>query len=391
MTRVKLKKLNVPGGSIASETSVEYLNSEPISSGIDPLNLIIGGGFLPGRVYMLSGEKSAGKSTLMGSIMSGIQDSSGICVHAESESTLDFERLKTLGVDIDSLIVSEESIQVLESGFEWLKLSMLYLREHYAKNPIMLTWDTYQSTITRAQLASTGTSAKKDLGSLRKEMDQFAGGQQEEARIIKTKLKEMVHILNKNNAFLMLLSQVYDNRDGFGADKLVTSGGHGLSHALSTHIRLVKRGKIYSSEHEKLAVGNTINISTVKNKQGPPHLSFNIPLYYSYGFSVGKAVHDFCVDKRLVGGGSWTTIENPFGSKDVFKVQLKTWYGEYYQGMENYAMYHWMYLLMTRFLADMFPSLGERYNSMADTREADIKALLESGDMLMKPDKKYTS
>lgn len=391
MTKVNLKKIKIEGMSMASELQGEdFVGSEPISSGFDPLDLIVGGGFFPGRIYLLSGEKSSGKSTLLYEVMKGVQRKDGVCVHAESENTLDLSRAGSFGVQPDQLIISEESIAVLEDGFEWLKQGMLAINKMYPKVNQMLSWDTYQSTITRAQFESTISKSKNDMALLRKEMDQFAGGRQEEARVIKTKLKELVHLLHSSNAFLLLLSQIYEDPSAYvGADRLVASGGNGLHHQVSTHIRVDKRGKIMHSKHERTAVGINVKLSTIKNKQAPPYLEMNVPLFFSYGMAGGKAIHDFCVDKSLIGGGSWTAIEEPFGVSNFPKIQLKSWFGQYYQDMEEYGIYHWMYILACRFLADMFPSIKDRYTKMADVRESTVKALLDSGDMLLLPEKKF--
>jgi len=90
MEKINFKKLDIPGARVASDPEgIEYLSSDPIPSRLDPLDLILGGGFLPGRVYLLSGEKSSGKSTLLNQSMIGIQEIGGLCAHAESENTLD--------------------------------------------------------------------------------------------------------------------------------------------------------------------------------------------------------------------------------------------------------------------------------------------------------------
>lgn len=391
MAKVNLKKIKIEGTTIASDvTGIDYLHTEPSPSGFDPLDLIIGGGFFPGGVYLLSGEKSAGKSTLLYEVMKGVQKLETVCVHAESENTLDLDRASTFGVDTGQLIISEESIAVLEEGFEWLSTAMLAINKTYPETTQMLSWDTYQSTITRAQFNSTVSKNKTDMASLKKEMDQFAGGQQEEARIIKTKLKELIHLLHKSKAFLLLLSQVYDNRDMFaGADKFTVSGGHGLHHAVSTHIRATKGGKIMHEDHERLAIGVNMKLQIIKNKQAPPYLEMRIPLFFSQGLSAGKALHDWCVEKNLVGGGSWTAVVEPFGAKNFPKIQLKSWFGQYYQDMEAYGIYHWFYILVARFLAEVFPSIRERYDLMANDREKLIMGYLTDGSMTLMPEKKF--
>jgi hypothetical protein len=100
--------------------------------------------------------------------MKGVQKLETVCVHAESENTLDLDRAKTFGVDTDQLIISEESIAVLEEGFEWLTTAMLAIHETYPNTTQMLSWDTYQSTITKAQFNSTISKNKSDLSDNKK-------------------------------------------------------------------------------------------------------------------------------------------------------------------------------------------------------------------------------
>jgi hypothetical protein len=174
-----------------------------------------------------------------------------------------------------------------------------------------------------------------------------------------------------------------------GADKFTVSGGHGLHHAVSTHIRATKGGKIMHTDHERLAVGINMKIQIIKNKQAPPFLEMRVPLFFSQGLSAGKALHDWCIEKNLIGGGSWTNVQEPFGAKNFPKIQLKSWFGQYYANMEDYAIYHWFYILIARFLADIFPSIRDRYLDMAEVREKSILKKLQDGEMLLMPEKKF--
>jgi len=54
--------------------------------------------------------------------------------------------------------------------------------------------------------------------------------------------------------------------------------------------------------------------------------------------------------------------------------------------MEDYGIYHWMFILICRFYGEIFPTIEGRYTKMADEREKLIKAKLESGEMKLFPE-----
>ncbi|MCA8967254.1 MAG: recombinase RecA, partial [Planctomycetes bacterium] len=81
---------------------------EGISTGSLGLDLAIGGkGFPRGRVIEVFGPESSGKTTLTLHVVANAQKSGGVCAFIDAEHALDPQYARRLGVDLDSLLISQ--------------------------------------------------------------------------------------------------------------------------------------------------------------------------------------------------------------------------------------------------------------------------------------------
>ena len=79
-----------------------------ISTGSLGLDLAIGGKGLPrGRVVEVFGPESSGKTTLTLHVVANAQRAGGVCAFIDAEHALDPQYARKLGVDLDSLLISQ--------------------------------------------------------------------------------------------------------------------------------------------------------------------------------------------------------------------------------------------------------------------------------------------
>src|SRR5262245_16556485 len=81
---------------------------EAISTGAINLDAaIVVGGIPRGRVTEIFGPESSGKTTLCLHVVANAQRAGGVAAFIDAEHALDIEYAKKLGVDIESLLVSQ--------------------------------------------------------------------------------------------------------------------------------------------------------------------------------------------------------------------------------------------------------------------------------------------
>jgi RecA/RadA recombinase len=342
------------------------------STGLHSIDIIMGGGHFAGRLYSFSAEKSSGKSSLLDSMRGYFQNFyGGVCIHAESEATIDMTRAMLMGVDPELMIINKNPITVTEEGFEWLESTMLQFRKIYPDAPAMLSWDTIEATYPRDVYNASG-GEKMD-----KAIDQYAGGRQLKPRIIKMQMPRFTELITKLRAFAIFVNQVYDGGGQYG-DTLIAPGGHGLNHHITCHLRFYRQASIYNNETQKLPIGINVKLKTIKNKQAPEHLEVEIPLFYSTGFCDELGVFRLAQKYGLikVAGNGWCSGFDSFGKPVSLRTSEMGTKGE---RIKNTPFFNWMAAGLYRFFGHHYPSLSERYSAIADDLEAEGLQWLSEG------------
>ena len=98
---------NFGKGSIMRLGDASRMRVETISTGALTLDLALGGGYPKGRVVEIYGPESSGKTTLTLHAIAEVQRSGGVAAFVDAEHALDPVYAASLGVDIESLLVSQ--------------------------------------------------------------------------------------------------------------------------------------------------------------------------------------------------------------------------------------------------------------------------------------------
>lgn len=333
-------KIEVSRGSDINEIDL----ADPVSTGIEGLDFILGGGLFFGRMYEIFGEEAAGKSTLTYHMMSQFQRAyhdDGILYLIESESAIDKDRAKLIGVDLDNVLMS--SPDCFEDAVNLISRTITKVREKAPEFRMMVDWDTITVTPTKQELENT--TKGKFIGS----------GIAEKPRMMSQWLKTATKFFSQNKVIVILVSQVRDkiNSYGGGVDSV---GGHAMKHYATARL-YVRRGAAIL-QNERL-VGHKVKITLEKSKQSPPHNHIEVEHYFNGGFDGCSSIQWFAKTYGIfeVKSNGITTIpgiDKSFRSGAVVIEALKS----------DRDLYHYACSLCYQYMYKAYPTLETRLVEM---------------------------
>lgn len=281
-----------------------FLPSEVTSffpTGWTLLDAAIGGGIPAGRVIELYGEESSGKSTLCYQLVRSIQQQGGVAIYLDVENTFPKDLAKSMGVDLDKMILVQESILLdgKHNIFDYLLRFIDLVKKEDSEAPILFIWDTLAMTATEGEL-------KEDEGQT---------GPLYRAKTIRDGLRKVLAALAKANAALVVVNHVHEvvsDRARWGGKLLTTSGGMAVKYASS--VRIMLRSGAYIYDEDKRALGAEITAKVEKSKLCMPRGVVKSRLYFGLGYDDRWSVYDYLKDKGVIEQkGAWSNIPSPTG------------------------------------------------------------------------------
>lgn len=237
----KVKKDEDPPINFLPEMNVDI---ERFTSGSLILDSILGGGLPKGRIIEIYGGEACGKTSIALTAIAHLQKKGGNCVFIDAESALDVAYAKKLGVDLDKLAFSQESIA--ETLFDMI----LSLAGTGTVDLIVV--DSVASLTTQTEFEESV------------EKVQMAGL----ARVMSKGLKKLAPVCSKNKCTVIFLNQTRDNVGVMFGSKVTTSGGNALKFFASQRIQVSRTG-VEKDENGEV-IGTTVKLRCVKNKTGIP-------------------------------------------------------------------------------------------------------------------------
>ncbi len=257
------------------------LNVEAVSTGSISLDHATGIGGLPkGRIIEIYGPESSGKTTLALQVVAEAQKNGGEAAFIDAEHALDPEYAEALGVDINSLLVSQP-----DNGEQALEIAEALARSG-ALDVIVV--DSVAALVPRAEIEG-------DMG------DSHVGLH---ARLMSQALRKLAGVINKSNTLIIFINQLREKVGVIYGNPEVTTGGRALKFYASMRIdvRRVEQLKGQGSEF----IGSRTRAKIVKNKVAPPFKEAEFDIMYGEGISKIGEIVDLGVKFDIVKkSGAW--------------------------------------------------------------------------------------
>lgn len=250
------------------------------SSGSITLDIALGiGGYPKGRIIEIYGPESSGKTTFALHAIAEMQKSGAYAAFVDAEHALDPTYARSLGVDVDNLILSQP-----DTGEQALEITEALIRSGAVG---MVVVDSVAALVPEAEISG-------EMG------DSHIGLQ---ARLMSQAMRKLSGIISKTNTICIFINQIREKVGVFFGNPETTSGGRALKFYSSVRLD-IRRGEQIKIGTE--LIGNKVNARVVKNKVAPPFKLATIDLIYGFGLNKTGEIVDLgseldIIDKR----GAW--------------------------------------------------------------------------------------
>ncbi|MBQ1231504.1 MAG: recombinase RecA [Clostridia bacterium] len=251
-----------------------------VSTGSTSLDMALGiGGFPKGRIVEIYGPESSGKTTLALHAIAETQKAGGTAAFIDVEHALDPVYSKNLGVDIDSLLVSQP-----DTGEQALEITEALVRSGAID---MVVIDSVAALVPRAEIEG-------EMG------DSHVGLH---ARLMSQALRKLAGAISKSNCIAIFINQLREKVGVMYGPTETTTGGRALKFYASVRID-VRRVETIKVNGEM--IGSRTKAKIVKNKVAPPFREATFDIMYGTGISREGEIVDLGVEYEVIKrSGAW--------------------------------------------------------------------------------------
>ena len=276
------------------------MNVDAIPTGSLALDAALGIGGVPkGRIIEIYGPESSGKTTLALHIVAEAQKKGGEVAFVDAEHALDPTYAAAIGVDIDSMLVSQP-----DTGEQALEITDALVRSGAIDAVVV---DSVAALVPKQEIEG-------EMG------DTFVGLQ---ARLMSQALRKLAGTINKTNCVVIFINQLRMKIGVMYGNPETTTGGNALKFYASVRLDVRRIEQIKEGGN---VIGNKTRVKVVKNKVAPPFKEAIFDIMYGQGISKWSELIDLAVQMDIIQkSGSWFSMgdERIGQGKDSVKAYLQ--------------------------------------------------------------------
>jgi recombination protein RecA len=266
-------------GSIMRLGEAHKTNIETFPTGSLSLDIALGGGIPKGRIIEIYGPESSGKTTVCLHAVAEVQKAGGTAAYVDAEHALDPVYAKKLGVNIDSLLISQP-----DCGEQALEILETLVRSNAVDIVVV---DSVAALVPQAEIEGDMGDAQMGL----------------QARLMSQAMRKLTGVISRTNCTVIFVNQLRMKIGVMFGNPETTTGGNALKFYSSVRMDIRRISQIKNAE---AVIGNRVRVKVVKNKVAAPFREAEFDIMYNQGISTEGDVLDLATNYEIVQkAGAW--------------------------------------------------------------------------------------
>jgi recombination protein RecA len=268
------------GSIMRMGSDAERVRVEAIPTGAINLDAAIGVGGIPrGRITEIYGPEASGKTTLCLHVVGNAQKAGGVAAYIDAEHALDVEYARKLGVDVDSLLVSQP-----DTGEQGLEIAEILVRSG-AVDVVVI--DSVAALVPKAEIEGEMGDAHVGL----------------QARLMSQALRKLTGAIARSKTSVIFINQLREKIGVMFGNPETTTGGKALKFYASLRLDIRRIGPVKEKEE---VTGSHVRVKVVKNKVAPPFKQAEFDIMYAEGISHTSLLVDIATEAGIIEkSGAW--------------------------------------------------------------------------------------